>query len=66
MVKHRNNFVAIQVKPYAWVDEGIDALLDTVQQKGAVNTIWAYTYDFAEAHMNARRHDTIARSRPSR
>lgn len=50
-VKHRKNFVAIQVKPYAWVDEGIDRLLDTVQQKGAVNTVWAYTYDFAEARM---------------
>jgi hypothetical protein len=50
-VKHRKNFVAIQVKPYAWVDEGIDQLLDTIQQKGAVNTVWAYTYDYAEARM---------------
>jgi hypothetical protein len=50
-VKHRKNFVAIQVKPYAWVDEGIEALLDNLQQKGAVNTVWAYTYDFAEARM---------------
>ncbi|MDQ6708759.1 MAG: hypothetical protein M3Z85_22600, partial [Acidobacteriota bacterium] len=23
-VKHRKNFVAIQVKPYAWIDEGTD------------------------------------------
>src|ERR1700738_2546627 len=50
-VKHRKNFVAIQVKPYAWVDEGIDQLLDTIQQKGEVNTVWAYTYDYAEARM---------------
>jgi hypothetical protein len=50
-VKHRKNFVAIQVKPFAWVDEGIDSLLDTIQQKGAVNTIWAYTYDYSEARM---------------
>ena len=50
-VKHRKNFVAIQVKPFAWVDEGIDSLLDTIQQKGAVNTVWAYTYDYAEARM---------------
>lgn len=50
-VKHRKNFVAIQVKPYAWVDEGVDQLLDTIQQKGAVNTVWAYTYDYAEARM---------------
>jgi hypothetical protein len=50
-VKHRRNFVAIQVKPYAWVDEGIEPLLDNLQQKGGVNTVWAYTYDFAEARM---------------
>ena len=49
-VKHRKNFVAIQVKPYAWVDEGIDRVLDNLQ-KGAVNTVWAYTYDFSEARM---------------
>src|ERR1043166_6934903 len=50
-VKNRLNFVAIQVKPYAWVDEGIEPLLDNIQQKGAVNTVWAYTYDFSEARM---------------
>jgi hypothetical protein len=50
-VKNRKNFVAIQVKPYAWVDEGIDKLLDNIQQKGAVNTVWAYTYDYSEARM---------------
>src|SRR5947199_7468103 len=50
-VNHRKNFVAIQVKPYAWVDEGIDKLLDNIQQRGAVNTVWAYTYDFSEARM---------------
>jgi hypothetical protein len=50
-VKHRPNFVAIQVKPYAWVDEGIDQLLDNIQKRGAVNTVWAYTFDFSEARM---------------
>src|SRR6266849_6798395 len=50
-VKHRKNFVAIQVKPYAWVDEGVDRLLDNIQQKGNVNTVWAYTYDYSEARM---------------
>jgi hypothetical protein len=49
-VRHRKNFVGIQVKPYAWVDEGIDRVLDNLQ-KGAVNTVWAYTYDFSEARM---------------
>jgi hypothetical protein len=28
VVKNRKNFVAIQVKPFAWNDEGIDRLLD--------------------------------------
>jgi hypothetical protein len=50
-VKQRSNYVGIQIKPYAWVDEGIEPLLDNLQQKGAVNTVWAYTYDFAEARM---------------
>src|ERR1051326_7483142 len=50
-VKHREHFVAIQMKPFAWVDEGIEQALDTIQQKGGVNTVWAYTYDFAEARM---------------
>ena len=50
-VKHRPHVVAIQMKPYAWVDEGVEKALDTIQQKGAVNTVWAYTYDFAEARM---------------
>ncbi|MDQ6707361.1 MAG: hypothetical protein M3Z85_15460, partial [Acidobacteriota bacterium] len=30
--------------------EGIEPLLDNLQ-KGAVNTVWAYTYDFSEARM---------------
>jgi hypothetical protein len=49
--RHRNNYVAIQVKPYAWIDEGVDKLLDNLQQKGNVNTVWAYTYDYSEARM---------------
>ena len=50
-VKNRKNFVAIQVKPFAWIDEGIERVLDNIQQKGNVNTVWAYTYDYAEARM---------------
>jgi hypothetical protein len=49
--KNRKNFVAIQVKPFAWQDEGIENLLDNIQNKGAVNTVWAYTYDYSEEHM---------------
>ena len=44
-VQNRKNFVAIQMKPHAWIDEGIEQCLDNLQ-KGAVNTIWAYTYDW--------------------
>ena len=44
-VKNRKNFVAIQMKPHAWLDEGIEQCLDNLQ-KGAVNTIWAYPYDW--------------------
>ena len=52
--RNRKNFVAIQVKPYAWVDEGVDQLLDNIQHKGEVNTVWAYTYDYAEARMTPK------------
>jgi len=45
-VRNRKNFVAIQMKPHAWLDEGIDKVLDNIQQKGNVNTVWAYTYDY--------------------
>ena len=51
VTRHRKNFVAIQVKPFAWSDEGIESLLDNVQNKGAVNTVWAYVYDYSEQHM---------------
>jgi len=47
----RKNFVAIQVKPFSWVDEGVDAVLDNIQQKGDVNTIFAYTFDFEETRL---------------
>ena len=41
---HRKNLVATQVKAYAWLDEGIDRLLDNLQQKGNINTVFAFTY----------------------
>ncbi len=55
MTRTGKNFVAIQVKPYAWADEGVDRVLDNIQQKGAVNTVWAYTYDYSEAGMTSNR-----------
>ena len=43
--RNRKNAVAIQMKCHAWIDEGIEQCLDNLQ-KAAVNTIWAYTYDW--------------------
>jgi hypothetical protein len=42
--KNRKNVVATQVKAYAWEDEGIDKLLDNLQEKGNVNTVFAFTF----------------------
>src|ERR1700689_1193020 len=50
-VKNRKDFVALQVKPFSWVDEGVDQVLDNLQQKGNVNTIFAYTFDYEETRL---------------
>jgi hypothetical protein len=50
-VKSRKNFVGIQVRGFAWVDEGIDQVLDNIQNKGGVNTVWAYTYAYGEQRL---------------
>jgi hypothetical protein len=42
--RNRKNLVATQIKAYAWQDEGIDKLLDNCQQKGNINTIFAFTF----------------------
>ena len=47
----RKNFVALQVKPFSWVDEGVDQVLDNLQQKGNVNTIFSYTFDYEETRL---------------
>jgi hypothetical protein len=41
---NRKNLVGTQVKAYAWQDEGIDRLLDNLQEKGNVNTVFAFTF----------------------
>jgi hypothetical protein len=48
---NRKNVVAIQVKPFCWVDEGIDKVLDTIQEKGNVNTVFVYTYDYDQSRI---------------
>src|SRR5512146_2047657 len=43
--KIREQVVAIQTKPFCWNDEGVDTVLENLQQKGAVNTVYSYVYD---------------------
>jgi len=43
--------VGIQVRGFAWVDEGVDQVLDNIQHKGEVNTVWAYTYAYGEQRL---------------
>ncbi|HEX4756460.1 MAG TPA: hypothetical protein VH308_00710 [Terracidiphilus sp.] len=50
-VKNRKNLVGIQVRGFSWVDEGVDAVLDNLQQKGDVNTLFAYTFSYGEARL---------------
>jgi hypothetical protein len=50
-IRNRENFVALQVKPFSWVDEGVDKVLDNLQQRGNVNTIFAYTFDYEESRL---------------
>lgn len=50
-MKNRKNCVAIQVRGYAWIDEGVDLVLDNIQNKGDVNTVWAYTFGYGEARL---------------
>jgi hypothetical protein len=52
-VNNRKNFVAIQVRGFGWVDEGVDAVLDNIQNKGDVNTVWAYTFGYGETRLKA-------------
>jgi hypothetical protein len=49
--KTRKNVVAIQVRCFGWVDEGVDAVLDNIQNKGNVNTVWAYTFGYGETRL---------------
>ena len=50
-VKSRKNVVAIQVRAFGWVDEGVDQVLDNIQNKGNVNTVWAYTFGYGETRL---------------
>ena len=50
-VQSRKNFVGIQVRGFVWVDEGVDQVLDNIQHKGEVNTVWAYTFAYGEQRL---------------
>jgi hypothetical protein len=65
-VKNRKNFVGIQVRGFAWVDEGVDQVLDNLQNKGEVNTVWAYTFAYGEQRLRraAASPTTATRSPP--
>ncbi len=56
-VQRRRPYIAIQVPPYAFVDEGTDKVLDILQEKAYVNTVWAYTYTYG--HHRIRRNEGI-------
>ncbi|HWB33414.1 MAG TPA: hypothetical protein VG714_09590 [Acidobacteriaceae bacterium] len=51
LTKNRKNYVGVQVRGFGWVDEGVDSVLDNLQNKGDVNTIWAYTYAYGERRL---------------
>ncbi len=50
-VKNRKNLVGIQVRGFSWVDEGVEEVLDNIQEKGDVNTVWAYTFSYGEQRL---------------
>ncbi|HEX4064858.1 MAG TPA: twin-arginine translocation signal domain-containing protein [Acidobacteriaceae bacterium] len=50
-VNNRKNLVAIQVRGYAWIDEGVEPILENIQNKGDVNTVWAYTFGYGETRL---------------
>jgi hypothetical protein len=66
---NRKNLVATQVKAYAWLDEGIDKLLDNLQEKGNVNTVLAFTYlsdptDIVTGNISLPDHGTFGVGKP--
>jgi hypothetical protein len=46
-VEHRKPYVAIQIGAVSFVDEGTERVLDILQEKAKVNTLWlcTFTYD---------------------
>ena len=65
---NRKNLVATQVKAYAWLDEGIDKLLDNLQNLGNINTVFAFTFlsepTDASGHIPLPDHGTYSKANP--
>ncbi len=65
---NRKNLVATQVKAYAWQDEGIESLLDNLQQKGNVNTVFAFTFNSEATDVSGKiplpDHGTYSKANP--
>src|ERR1039457_3708120 len=51
--KLRKPYIALQVPPFCWKDEGTEKILDIMQEKAKVNTIWAYTYTYEHRRLTA-------------
>lgn len=45
-VKYRKPYIAIQVGAVSFVDEGTEKVLDILQERAHVNTLWLNTYTF--------------------
>ncbi len=50
-VRRRKPYIAIQVPPFCWGDEGVEKVLDNLQEKAHVNTIWAYCYTYGHRRL---------------
>ncbi len=45
-VRHKKPYIAIQIGAVSFVDEGYDKVMDIVQERAHVNTIWLNTYTY--------------------
>ena len=43
-VKRRKPYIAIQIGAVSFADEGTEKVLDILQEKASVNTLWLNTY----------------------
>jgi hypothetical protein len=62
------NLIGIQVNSFAWLDEGIDKVLDNLQEKGNINTVFAFTFFTQPTDVSGKialpDHGTFGRANP--